>query len=250
MMKRLQILLLNLYFYPLFLLCVGIGIPALTLYVACFRPFTSHRETMKRVRHSMVLWGRLVAAVLFPFVRVRYETGGTGEPQEPCIFICNHQSASDAFLMGVLSCEFVEIVNDWPFKIPVLGPYAKLGGFINIKATPPEEFMEQTVQLLQEGVSIIFFPEGTRSVGEVMGSFHSTAFRLAQNTGVPVIPLCIVGNEKIPPKGSSLLHPGLIRVRRLPPFTREQYEALPVFAFKKLVWDTMNAELQRMRSEA
>ena len=60
MPSRLQRLLLSLYFYPLFLLASALCIPALTLLVACMRPFLSHRAAMKRFRRAIAWYGRLI----------------------------------------------------------------------------------------------------------------------------------------------------------------------------------------------
>jgi 1-acyl-sn-glycerol-3-phosphate acyltransferase len=244
--NRLKLCLLNLYFYTFFFLLSGTVIPVLTLSVALSRLFLSHRRTMKRFRRAISWYGRVVMAIPFPFIRVRYEHGNDFPPGEPFIFVCNHRSASDAWLMGVLPHELVQIVNVWPFRIPVLGLYAKFSGYLNIRMMPPEQFMQRASQLLHDGVSVVFFPEGTRSAGSTMGSFHGAAFRLALETGTAVVPVCISWSENIPPKGSALLRPGTIRVRRLPAITREEYKNMTAFAFKNRVWKLIDQELARM----
>lgn len=236
----------NGYFYTVFLLSAATLIPLLTLYVACTRPFTSHRVAMKKFRRAMVWWGRVVALIPWPFIRLKYELVGINDTTRPYIFVCNHRSAVDAFLMGVLPHEFVEIVNDWPFRIPVLGFYAKYASFLNIRNMGHEDFRLRTTALLQDAVSIVFFPEGTRSRGREMGSFHGSAFRLALETGTPIIPLCISGNEIVMPKGSALLHPGTIRVRQLPPVAREEYAGLTPFSLKNRIRQIIERELRLM----
>ena len=152
--------------------------------------------------------------------------------------------------MGVLPHELVQIVNVWPFRIPVLGFYAKLSGYLNIRMMSSEQFMQNASQLLKERVSIVFFPEGTRAAGRTMGSFHGAAFRLALKTKASVVPICISGSENIPPKGSALLHPGKIRVRRLPAITWNEYKDLTAFTFKNKVREIINRELSTMESMA
>lgn len=243
---RLQRLLLSLYFYPLFLLASALCIPVLTLVVAGCRPFLSHRGTMKRFRRAIAWYGRLIITLPFPFIRYRYEARTGSAPGAPYIFICNHRSASDPFLISLIPEEIVQIANIWPFRLPVLGIYAKFSGYLNIRMMPPEEFLATAGRLLGEGVSIVFFPEGTRSTTGRMGSFHGVAFRLALETGVPIVPLCIVGNDRMPPKGSSLLAPGRVLVRRLPAVTRDDYRELTAFALKNRIWKLMDRELAAM----
>lgn len=246
MSGRPQRLLLSLYFYPLFLLVSALCIPALTLFVACLRPFLSHRRTMKRFRRAIAWYGRLVISLPFPFIRYRYEAQAGSAPGEPYIFVCNHRAASDPFLMSLIPQEIVQIANIWPFRLPVLGVYARFSGYLNIRMMPADEFMKRAGQLLQEGVSIVFFPEGTRSTTGRMGSFHGAAFRLALQTRVPIVPMCIVGNEQMPLKGSSLLAPGLVQVRRLRAVIWDDYRELTAFALKNRVWKLMDRELAAM----
>lgn len=250
MLYRAKLVLLNLYFYTFFLLSSAIAIPALTLMVAISRIFLSHRRTMKRFRRAISWYGKIITSIPYPFIKLRYEDRGKNGVDEPFIFVCNHRSASDAFLMCVLPLELVQIVNVWPFSIPVLGPYARFSGYLNIKMMSHEQFLARAKKLLNESVSIVFFPEGTRSASRTMGSFHGAAFRLALESKAAVVPLCITGNENIPPKGSLLLRPGTIRVRRLPAVTWEEYKGLTAFAFKNRVWQTIDRELSVMEKDA
>ncbi len=250
MLYRMKLYFLNLYWYTFFLLFSAIAIPALTLGVAVSRIFISHRRTMKRFRRAISWYGKLITSIPYPFIRLRYEDRGKNGVKEPFIFICNHRAASDAFIMCVLPHECVQIVNVWPFRIPVLGLYARFSGYLNIRMMSHEQFMGQATKLLSDGVSIIFFPEGTRSASRSMGSFHGAAFRLALASKAAVAPLCITGNENIPPKGSLLLHPGTIRVRRLPAIAWDEYKDLNAFAFKNRVWHIIDNELSVMEKDS
>ncbi len=250
MPDRLKLYLLNLYFYTFFILLSSIVIPILTLLVAVSRLFLSHRMTMQRFRRAISWYGKIITAIPYPFIRLRYEDHAKNGPGGPYIFVSNHRAASDAFLMCVLPHECVQIVNVWPFRIPVLGLYARFSGYLNIRMMSHEQFIKKATRLLSDATSIIFFPEGTRSASGKMGSFHGAAFRLALETKAPVVPICITGNENIPPKGSLLLRPGTIRVRRLPAITWEEYKDLNAFALKNRVWHVIDAELSVMENGA
>ena len=249
MVHQVKLFFLNLYFYTFFFLLSATVIPVLTLVVALSRIFLSHRETMKRFRRAISWYGKIITAIPYPFIKLRYEDRGAQDAGGPYIFVCNHRSASDAFLMCVLPHEVVQIVNVWPFRIPVLGIYAKFSGYLNIRMMSPEEFTDTAKTLLSEGVNIIFFPEGTRSANRTMGSFHGAAFRLALESKVPIVPLCISGSENIPPKGSLRLRPGTIRVRRLSAIPWEEYKDLTAFAFKNRVWHIIDNELSVMEGK-
>lgn len=199
-------------------------------------------------RRAIGWWGRGITLIPFPFIKVYYENHSKGNIGEPYIFVCNHRSTADGFLMSVLTLEGVQVVNIWPFRIPVIGFFARIAGYLNIRMMQPEVFFEKAVELLGENVSIIFFPEGTRSGSREMGNFHGSAFRLALKSKAPIVPLCISGSEKILPKGSLLLRPGTIRIHRLPAITWSEYRELSVYTFKNKIREMMGRELALMES--
>jgi 1-acyl-sn-glycerol-3-phosphate acyltransferase len=248
-MECIKIALCNLYFYGAFLVVSALVIPALTVLVGIMRLFLSHRQTMKRFRRAISWYGKVIVSIPFFFIRLRYEDlserdGAAG----PFIFVSNHRSTSDAFLMCVIPAEVIQVVNTWPFRLPVLGLYAKLSGYLNINNMKTEVFFEKACSLLEQGVSIVFFPEGTRSGSRITGNFHGAAFRLAQKSKASIAPLCISGNENIPRKGSLILRPGTVTVRRLPAIRWDEYKDLSVFSLKNMVRARIVGELELMEN--
>ncbi len=245
MLFRLQTLLLNLMFYALFFIVVVLLVPVLLLIGLAKAPFLSHRKNMESLRILIRVYGRSMVFLGWPFIRVRVEKEA-GDPPKACICVSNHRATSDGFLMGMLDCEGVQVVNLWPFKVPVLGFFARLAGYLSIREISIEEFLRCGSELIEQGVSIISFPEGTRAGSRKMGPFHSALFRLALQTGAPIVPICISGSENKPQKGSAVMHPGLIRMRLLAPITEESYRDMSPFKLKNFVRDRIAAELERM----
>lgn len=221
----------------------------MTIFVVFLALFTSRRRTMKRFRRAIAWYGRVVTVLPFPFIRVYYEDHSKNDPPEPYIFVCNHRSTADPFLISLLPQEVIQVVNIWPFRIPVLGLYARLAGYLDINSMPPEVFFEKVLTLLREKVSVVFFPEGTRSVGRKMGNFHGSAFRLAKQAQVSIVPLCMSGSDIVFPRGSTFLRPGTIRVRRLSVILWNDYKDLNVFSLKNRVRDVISNELSLMENE-
>ncbi|MFA5073535.1 MAG: lysophospholipid acyltransferase family protein [Nitrospirota bacterium] len=251
MTDRLKYYLLNLYFYPLFLFFSAFVIPVLTIVITILGILVlPERQTWRRFRRAINWYGKIVMAIPFPFIRVQYEHSEKNDQDGPFIIVCNHRSAADAFLMGVLPYELVQIVNVWPFRLPVLGQYAKFAGYLNIRMMQYDQFITKASRLLEEGVSIVFFPEGTRSTDQTMRNFHSAAFRLAYAAKASIVPLCISGSDIIMPKGSALLRSGMVKIRQLPPIAWNDYKDLTVFAFKNRVWKIMDRELAMMENRA
>ena len=247
MLFRLQTILLNLGFGFLFFAVSALLIPALILIGMMLAPFGSWRKTLGNMRALIKVYGRVMMVLGEPLLRVRADPE-TSELPQPCIYICNHRSAADPFLMAKLPGEIVQVVNIWPFKLPVLGFFAKRAGYLSIREMPPEEFMERCEKLLGQGVSIAAFPEGTRSTTREMGPFHGSLFRLALRTGAPLVPVCLSGTEIRPAKGSLVLHPGLIRVRSLAPVTKELFQGMSPFLLKNHMHDLIDVELKKMEA--
>jgi len=192
----------------------------------------------------------VIRVLPYPMVRVRSESAAEAAPGAPCIYICNHRSASDPFLMGFIPHEMVQIANAWPFRLPVLGFFARCAGYLSVNEMPVEEFYARAGRLLADGVCLVAFPEGTRAAGLEVGPFHSAVFRLAMRCRAPIVPLCIDGNERIPPRGTGWLDPGVIRVRRLAPVCPDTYKDWSAFRLKMHVRNQMVTELAAMRGAA
>jgi 1-acyl-sn-glycerol-3-phosphate acyltransferase len=238
---------LNAIFYLLIIPATLVFVLVLSLWV-CGGRLVSHREAMRRLRLAIRWYGRLVIWVLpQPFLKVRYLDKATEEEvPKPCIVICNHRSSSDPFLMACFSFEAVQIVNIWPFKIPILGFFARLAGYLSVNELPFEVFSRRCAQLLDEGVSIIAFPEGTRSGRSTMGQFRGAMFRIALEKRAPIVPLCITGNEDKPKRGSFWLNPGTIFLHRLPTVPYEKFKDLSPFKLKNFIRDHIEREAKLM----
>lgn len=220
----------------------------------CVLPFAlgrSHQERMALFRHAICRYGNIITFFARPFVRIYCRSLETEKLSPPYIIICNHRSASDGFMMAGLASvgidtNAIQLVNAWPFRIPILGWFARRAGYLSVNEMTFEDFSEQAIQLLEEGVSIISFPEGTRSGTGDMGPFHSGIFRLALRAGVPIVRCCISGNEHIPHKGSLVLHPGSITILRMPALHPQDYQEMTVMKLKTSVWKSMNEALARL----
>jgi 1-acyl-sn-glycerol-3-phosphate acyltransferase len=90
-------------------------------------------------------------------------------------------------------------------KIPFMGWALKSSPFISVNRSDPRNAMaglEEALKSVQEDVSVVIFPEGTRSKDGSLGAFKRGAFVLASRSGKTIIPITIVGTNKILPSNS------------------------------------------------
>jgi len=198
---------------------------------------TSKRIAQKTLRFLIVWYGKIIiygfAKIL---VNVKFIDSSKNENvSDPCVYIVNHRSSSDAFLLGVLPGEFVQIVNLWPFKIPILGLCARLAGYLSIRSMPFTEFSKECKMLFDQNVSIVGFPEGTRSLSSKMGQFHSALFRVAKDNQLNIVPICILGNQDKPKRKSLIIHPGNVEIHKLSVIHYDEYKNLDSFDIKNHV---------------
>jgi len=250
MKETLKLICFNFIFYTLFILFSLIGIPVFSAIVAIQSIFISHRNGMKKFRRAISWYGIVIIKALpYPFVKIIYEDLDKTKTAAPFIFVCNHRSASDPFLLACFPYEIVQVVNIWPFKLPVLGIMAKLAGYLSVREMPFESFSKKVADLLNNGVSIAAFPEGTRSADGSLGQFHGSIFRVALQTGYPVVPVCITGNEKIPARGTLLLRPGTIKIHKLSPITYNEYRGFTPYKLKNMVRQLIADEIEAMEGK-
>ena len=208
----------------------------------------------KRCAHSMRLltlyMGKAVIYIaLRPFVRVQYSDLADGATT-PGIYICNHRAATDAFLMAAFGIEALQIVNGWPMKLPFFGFNARKCGYLDATQTPLESYPTIARDLIAQGVSIIAFPEGTRSGSTQMHPFHSGIFKLAMELKLPLYPCCIAGNEAFPDRSFKFHKTSRILVHRLPPVLPEDYANMPTaYVLKKHLHTLIAQETEKMDRE-
>lgn len=183
------------------------------------------QRTPSPVAFRKIIWwyGHLWTRLLCLFVPVR--TVGCSAPlPQPCILIANHQSFFDPYCISCIDIKnHIFTVRNWPFRIPLYGAIMRQAKYVNSESLSTEELFKGMAGGLEKGVSIIFFPEGTRSLNGSLGRFHSGAFTLAMETNTPIVPLCIDGTGKLLPKNAWGLQPCAISITLLAPLYPQNF---------------------------
>ncbi len=226
-------LLLNLYFWPLFLLTTLILLVLIppSAYVAAR---LRHRGASTFFRKGISLYGWLVVRCI-PFMAPTRLIDKSGGYAGPVIFVANHLSAIDPYCFGIVNTE-AAMLTSWPFSIPFFRIMMTGGEYIDTRKGW-ESIRQQGLHLLQQQCNILIWPEGHRSRDGRTAEFQRSAFRLAVEAKCAIIPVCFVDTDKVMAPGCHVLSPHRPKVILLPPLTPDP-EATPRRAVKKLCQQT------------
>ena len=146
------------------------------------------------------------------------------EPQKNYIFIANHRSWLDQAVMILAAPQLLSFLGkEAYFRIPVLRTTLRLFRCIPV----PKEagnLIDKLAERLEEGDSLVVYPEGTRSVDDTFLPFKSGAFVLSQKTGIPIVPVYIYGAKEILPRAKPFteVKPGALQASVGDPFVIEE----------------------------
>lgn len=167
-----------------------------------------------RVRELTKLW----AAGLCKRAELDVEVFGGDDLDwsEPVIVMANHQSYLDVLaLYRALPRPFGIIAKKVLFKVPAFGGVMRALGCVPVdraNRSDAVESLREAVRQIQAGSTIAVFPEGTRSDGRRIAKLKKGPFYLAQEAGVPLVPVGIRGTAKLMPRANTALYSGHIEV--------------------------------------
>jgi len=137
-----------------------------------------------------------------------------------CVFISNHVSNLDPAALFMTLPRITVVLKESLGGIPLLGYVMRLGGFIYVNRSDRESrrrAVEASVAALRGGLSLLIFPEGTRSPDGKLLPFRPGPFSMAIEAEVPVVPITVHGTRDLMPKGAAAIRPGRITMRFHPP---------------------------------
>ena len=161
--------------------------------------------------------GRVLGRIMCFLALTRIKINGNENinPDKSYIFVANHQSMFDIFLIyGYLNAKFKWIMKQEIRKTPLLGKACESMGHIFVDRSSPmraqKSLEEAKDRLLQGSNSVFLFPEGTRSANGKIGRFKRCAFTIARDLHLPIIPVTISGAYNVLPKNGWYITPGKI----------------------------------------
>lgn len=164
------------------------------------------------------LIGRSWARSILWVSRVKVEIQGRAhiDLSQSYVFMANHQSLFDIpVMLGHLPCQFRWLAKVELFKIPLFGQAMKGAGYISIDRSNRDvaiKSLETAAQKIKDGVSVLIFPEGTRSRDGRLQPFKKGGFFLAIDSGAPIVPIVIHETGQIMPKKTLRIQSGTVKL--------------------------------------
>jgi len=165
-------------------------------------------------RYVAANWARLICWMT-P-VGVTVEGAHNADPARTYVVVCNHQSQYDIFLVyGWLKLDLKWVLKAELRKIPGVGIGCEKAGHIFVDRNNPELARKAVTDALErvgDGVGVLFFAEGTRSLDGRLKPFKKGAFRVASSQKLPILPVSIMGTREIQKPRSMMIFPGRVKM--------------------------------------
>ncbi|MGE0393008.1 MAG: lysophospholipid acyltransferase family protein [Vicinamibacterales bacterium] len=192
-------------------------IPAISLYTITLGTLSLASSLFERrgyfAHWCARTWSRLILAT----TGVRVDVSGLDRltPGATYVFVSNHQSIYDIpILFWSLPFQLRIIAKASLGRFPFLGWHLRRTGHMLVNRARPDRkaIFGWAQRLTSQGLSLIVFPEGTRSADGRVGRFKGGSFYLALEAGLPVVPLSVVGSRHVMLKGRLATYPGRVRL--------------------------------------
>ena len=199
--------------------------------------------------HAQCFWWSDALVSLNPYWELKVEGLKNIDHNKTYVVVANHQSMADIIIIYQTHMYFKWVAKRELLKLPFIGGLLRVndhvllsrGEFGSIK-----DVYRQAAEWLRKGVSMLFFPEGTRSYTDEMNGFQNGAFKLAIKEGKPILPVFIGGTREAIPKGGWIFKTKVSgRLVVLPPIDTSGYQTVD---FVKLR-DVVREKLQKLVSE-
>ena len=162
-------------------------------------------DKKRKIIHAQSFWWADAIVGLNPYWNITVLGLENINPKKTYVIAANHQSLADIIIMYKSHIQFKWVAKESLFRIPFIGWCLSLGKHIKLtrgKYTSIKKVYRQAAVWLRKGISVAFFPEGTRSHTDEMNKFQNGAFKLAIKEKRAVLPIAINGTREAIPKGS------------------------------------------------
>ena len=222
---------------------------AMLLVTAVTFPF----DTRRRRQHALCFWWSDAVMGANPYWNVTVQGLEKIDHDRSYVIVANHQSLADIVLLFQTRMQFKWIAKDSLFRIPFLGWCMSLTRHVRLRRgrlSSVRGAYQEASAWIDRGISVMFFPEGTRSTSGEMQDFHNGPFKLALKKNVAVLPIAIQGTSNAMPKGKWLFNPdGAVSLRVLPTLEPDDFNARGPESLKKAAWETIHNAVRESQTE-
>ena len=187
-------------------------IPAISVYTVVLGAISLASALVDRKGHTAHWCARTWSRLILATTGVRVRTSGVDcvPPDGSFVFVSNHQSIYDIpILFANMPFQLRIIAKASLGAFPVLGWHLRFTGHLLVdRSRAGVTTLRQVAQLVRHGHSLIVFPEGTRSIDGQVGRFKGGLFLVAVESGLPVVPVAVVGSRHVMRKGRLMTCPG------------------------------------------
>lgn len=162
-------------------------------------------DKKRKIIHSQCFWWANAVIGFNPYWHLQVSGLENIDPHKTYVVVSNHQSLADIVVMYKTRMQFKWVAKEDLFKIPFVGWCLSLTKHIKLtrgKFASIKNAYWEAENWLRDDVSVVFFPEGTRSETGKIGKFQSGAFKLAIREKKPILPIAIDGTREAIPRGS------------------------------------------------
>ena len=182
----------------------------------------------------------------------KFRTSGlkVADPRHPYVVVSNHESFVDMLLISHLPWEMKWLSKESITKIPLVGWLMRMSGDIKLVRGNKSSIvsaMAECSRVLDNRVSVMLFPEGTRTRDGSLGEFKDGAFRLAIEHQVPILPMVVDGTRTALNAGGWLMNVTDAEVKVLEPIPTEGMTSDDIGALRDRVRTLIGDELAAMR---
>mgnify|MGYP001578560687 FL=1 len=195
-------------------------------------------DKKRKFTHKQCFWWCDAAIAINPYWKLEIIGLNNIDKKRTYVIIANHQSLADIVVAYKLKMQFKWVAKESLFKIPILGWSMGLAKHIKLqrgRLGSIKKVYRESSHWLRGGISILFFPEGTRSETTEMGDFRNGAFKLAIKEHVPILPVLFEGTSTAIPKGSWIFTTKTsAKLKILPPIETTDYQPADFVKLKDL----------------
>ena len=180
------------------------------LYMLVLMVLPLKRSTKKLAFHKMIYWFARIFLKSMIIEKVIHVNDVNETYKCPAVIIANHQSFIDILLLLSTTPKIVMVTNSWVWNSPFFGWIVRYADFHH-SADGYEALAENIKERINEGYSVIVFPEGTRSEDCSIRRFHKGAFYLADLLKLDILPVLLYGTGQVSSKKQGFyIHPGVV----------------------------------------